>query len=68
MRRSILLALVAALALAVGFSSLAAAGQHGAAVSAKHSKGKKRGKGCKGGAKGARAGRCATGNTKGRTG
>ncbi len=48
MRRSILLALVAALALALGLSSLAAAGQGGVETSAKraHKKGKKKGKGC----------------------
>ncbi len=48
MRRSILLAIVAALALALGLSSLAAAGQGGVETSAKraHKKGKKKGKRC----------------------
>lgn len=48
MRRSILLALVAALALALGLNSVALAGQDGAAVSAKkaNKKGKKK-RGCK---------------------
>ena len=64
MRRSILLALVAALALALGLSSLAAAGQDGATASAKgaHKKGK-RSKGCpkaKGKRHGKRAHRSAT--------
>jgi len=45
-KRTILLAFVAALALAIGLSSVAIAGQDGAAVSAKKSKGKK-GKRCK---------------------
>lgn len=49
MRRSILLAVVAALALALGLNSVALAGQDGAAVSAKkaNKKGKKK-RGCKG--------------------
>jgi len=70
-RRSILLALVAALALALGLSSLAAAGQDGATASAKraHKKGKKKGKGCakaKGKSKGhgKRAHRSATASKK----
>ncbi len=50
MRRTILLAFVAALALAIGLSSVAAAGQDGAAVSAK--KGKNKGKRCKSKGKG----------------
>jgi hypothetical protein len=49
-RRSILLALVAALALTVGLSSVAVAGQDGATASAKKGKGK--GKGCKSKGKG----------------
>lgn len=63
MRRSILLALVAVLALAVGFSSLAVAGQDGATTSAKkgNKKGKKKGKGCKSKGKGK-----ARGKNKGR--
>lgn len=69
MRRSILVALVAALALALGLSSLAAAGQDGATASAKraHKKGKKNGKGCaKGRSKshGKRAHRSATASKK----
>ena len=67
MRRSILLALVAALALTLGVSSLAAAGQDGATASAKraHKKGKKKGKGCaKSKSHGKRAHRSATASKK----
>lgn|GEM_PF-3287151 len=68
MRKSILLALVAALALALGLSSLATAGQ-GAGASAKraHKKGKKKGRGCakaKGKGHGKRAHRSATASKK----
>lgn len=58
MRKSILLALVAALALALGLSSLAVAGQGGAETSAKraHEKGKKKGRRCRG--KGKKGKRC----------
>jgi len=66
-RKSILLALVAALALALGVSSLAAAGQDGATASAKraHKKGKKKGKGCaKTKGHGKRAHRSATASKK----
>jgi hypothetical protein len=63
-RKSILFVLVAALALVVGFSSLAVAGLHGATVSAK--KANKKGKRCKSkGKKGKRKG-CKGGKSKGK--